>query len=221
MSRDLFDDTGSNIVHFPPGVRPAPDADPERKLTGGMVLAGLIAFFGVIFAVNGVLVHEALSTFSGLDTDSAYHAGQTFERDAAMAKAQDDRHWQVDAALLPASAGATLIDIHARDAAGAPLSGVDASITLQRPTDRRFDHSRRRPPRCAGTFPRQRRQCAGRPVGPRHRADAPGRTTIPLRQPRRAALGFRERRRGERQGRWRKRSIFPCSSSRATPAPRA
>jgi nitrogen fixation protein FixH len=139
MSRDLFSDTGSNIVHFPPGVRPAPDADPERKLTGGMVLAGLIAFFGVVFAVNGVLVHEALSTFSGLDTDSAYHAGQTFERDAAMAKAQDDRHWQVDAALLPTSAGATLIDVHAHDAAGAPLSGVDATITLQRPTDRRFD----------------------------------------------------------------------------------
>jgi len=158
MSRDIFGDTGSNIVPFrlasaassgapaperrgTPDFRPAPDTDSERKLTGGMVLAGLIAFFGVIFTANGVLIHEALSTFSGLDTDSAYHAGQTFERDVAMANAQDDRHWQVDAALLPADAGATLIDIRARDAAGAPLSGVDATITLQRPTDRRLDHA--------------------------------------------------------------------------------
>jgi len=158
MSRDLIGDTGSNIVPFPlaaaapsgpaaPGRRGTPDrrqalgADPERKLTGGMVLAGLIAFFGVIFTANGVLIHEALSTFSGLETDSAYHAGQTFERDVAMANAQDDRHWQVDANLLPASAGATLVDIHARDAAGAPLSGIDATIMLQRPTDRRLDHA--------------------------------------------------------------------------------
>ncbi len=158
MSRDLFGDTGSNIVPFPlasaapsgaaaPGPRDTPDirptrcADPERKLTGGMVLASLIAFFGVIFTANGVLIHEALSTFTGLETDSAYHAGQTFERDVAMAKAQDERHWQVDANLVPANAGATLIDIHARDAAGAALSGMDATVTLQRPTDRRFDHA--------------------------------------------------------------------------------
>lgn len=158
MSKDLFGDTGSNIVRFPlasaapsgapapgrrgtPDIRPAPSADPERKLTGGMVLAGLIAFFGVIFAVNGVLVHEALSTFTGLETESSYRAGQTFERDVAMAKAQDERHWQVDANLLPAVAGGALIDIRARDAAGAPLSGMDATITLQRPTDRRLDHA--------------------------------------------------------------------------------
>jgi nitrogen fixation protein FixH len=158
MSKDLFGDTSSNIVPFPlasaassgtpaparrgtPDMQPARGTDPERKLTGGMVLAGLIAFFGVIFTANGVLIHEALSTFSGLETDSAYHAGQTFERDVAMANAQDDRHWQIDANLLPASAGATLIDIHARDAAGAPLSGMDATITLERPTDRRLDHA--------------------------------------------------------------------------------
>jgi nitrogen fixation protein FixH len=158
MSKDLFGDTGSNIVPLPlasaassgapapdrrgtPDIRPAPGADPERKLTGGMVLAGLIAFFGVIFAVNGVLVHEALSTFAGLETESSYRAGQTFEHDVAMAKAQDERHWQVDAALLPANAGATLIDIRARDAAGAALSGMDATVTLERPTDRRLDHA--------------------------------------------------------------------------------
>jgi nitrogen fixation protein FixH len=158
MSKNLFGDTGSNIVPFPlasaaspvapapgrrgtPDIRPARSAEPERKLTGGMVLAGLIAFFGVIFAANGVLVHEALSTFGGVETESSYRAGQTFERDVAMAKAQDERHWQVDAALLPADTGATLIDVRARDAAGAPLSGVDATITLERPTDRRLDHA--------------------------------------------------------------------------------
>lgn len=134
MSYDRFGDADFKIVP------PSPGAGPERRLTGGMVLLGLIAFFGVIFAVNGVLVHEALSTFGGVETDSSYRAGQMYEHDIAMAKAQDERHWRVDAALVPAAEGA-LIDISARDAAGTPLSGMDATVTLERPTDRRLDHA--------------------------------------------------------------------------------
>jgi nitrogen fixation protein FixH len=60
-----------------------------RRLTGRMVLLCLVGFFGVVFGVNGILVHEALSTFGGVDTDSAYQAGRKFEQDVAMAKAQD------------------------------------------------------------------------------------------------------------------------------------
>ena len=64
---------------------------PAARLTGRMVLLCLVGFFGVVFGVNGILVHEALSTFGGVDTDSAYQAGRMFEQDVAMAKAQDAR----------------------------------------------------------------------------------------------------------------------------------
>ena len=50
-----------------------------------------------MFAVNGVMVHEALSTLSGVDTDSAYQAGRMYEHEVAMAKAQDARQWRVEA----------------------------------------------------------------------------------------------------------------------------
>ena len=110
-----------------------------RELTGRMVLVCLVAFFGVVFGVNGVMVHKALSTFSGIETESSYQAGQLFEHDVAMAKAQDERRWQIDAKVTHASDGSAHLDVIARDAAGAALTGMDATITFERPTDRRLD----------------------------------------------------------------------------------
>lgn len=111
-----------------------------RPWTGWTVLLTLLGFFGVIFLVNGVMIYEALSTLSGVDTDSAYQAGLQYEQEVAQSKAQDARHWRVDASLTPFSGGERL-DVSARDAAGQPLGGMQASAILERPTDRRFDQS--------------------------------------------------------------------------------
>jgi nitrogen fixation protein FixH len=110
----------------------------RRRLTGWRVLLYLVGFFGVIMGVNGVLIYEALSTLSGVDTDSAYQAGRMYERDVAMAKAQDGRHWRVDAKVTPSPDGARL-DVVALDAAGRPLGGLQASAVFERPPDRRLD----------------------------------------------------------------------------------
>jgi nitrogen fixation protein FixH len=124
--------------------------DPQRhidddgtapRLTGRMVLLCLVGFFGVVFGVNGIMVHEALSTFGGVDTDSAYQAGRKFEQDVAEAKAQDARQWHVDAKVTPTPGGAQRIDVVARDAAGRPLRGLALSAAFERPIDRRLDRS--------------------------------------------------------------------------------
>jgi nitrogen fixation protein FixH len=109
-----------------------------RQWTGRTILLTLLGFFGLIFVANGALVYEALSTLTGVDTASAYQAGRQYEQEVALAKAQDARHWRVDAKVLPAADGARL-DIVARDAAGQPLSGLEASAQFERPTDRRLD----------------------------------------------------------------------------------
>jgi len=109
-----------------------------RPWTGWTVLFTLLGFFGLVFVANGILVHEALSTLTGVDTASAYQAGRQYEQEVALAKAQDARHWRVDAKVSPAADGARL-DIMARDAAGEPLSGLEASAQFERPTDRRLD----------------------------------------------------------------------------------
>jgi len=114
---------------------------PPRELTGRMVLVGLVAFFGVVLGANGLLVHKALSTFGGVETDSSYRAGQLFERDVAMARAQDAQHWRVEASVTPAADGSALLDIVARDGAGLAVAGIAATATFERPTDRRLDRS--------------------------------------------------------------------------------
>jgi nitrogen fixation protein FixH len=108
------------------------------RLTGWLVLVYLLAFFGVVTGVNGVMIYEALSTMRGVDTESAYQAGRMFEQDVAMLKAQDTRHWQVDAKLTPVPEGARL-DLLARDEAGQVLTGMAASASFERPTDRGLD----------------------------------------------------------------------------------
>jgi len=109
-----------------------------REVTGRMVFSWVVSFFAVIIGVNAFMAHEALSTFGGVDTDSSYRAGQVFEREVAMAQAQDAQHWQIDAKVTP-SAGDAILDIAARDASGKPLAGLTATALFARPTDRRFD----------------------------------------------------------------------------------
>jgi nitrogen fixation protein FixH len=108
------------------------------RVTGWLVLVYLLTFFGVVTGVNGVMIYEALSTMRGVDTESAYQAGRMFEQDVAMLKAQDTRHWQVDAKLTTVPEGARL-DLLARDEAGQVLTGMAASASFERPTDRGLD----------------------------------------------------------------------------------
>lgn len=116
------------------------DQKSPRRWSGWTVLITLLVFFGVVFAVNGAMIYAALSTLTGTDTDSAYQAGLQYEQEVAQAEAQDARHWQVDAKLTPSASGER-VDLDARDAAGHALGGMDASITFERPTDRRLDRS--------------------------------------------------------------------------------
>jgi len=108
------------------------------RLTGWVVLLYLLVFFGVVTGVNGIMIYEALSTMRGVDTESAYQAGQMFEQDVAMVKAQDARHWQVEAKLTPVS-DATRLELVARDEAGHVLTGMSVSASFERPTDRGMD----------------------------------------------------------------------------------
>ena len=57
-------------------------------ITGRTVLIGMIAFFGVIFAVNGVFLYFALGTFPGLTSNRAYLDGLEYNRTLADGERQ-------------------------------------------------------------------------------------------------------------------------------------
>jgi nitrogen fixation protein FixH len=111
----------------------------SRELTGGKVLLWLVAFFGFVFVVNGILVRAAISTFGGVETTSSYKAGLQFEHEVAVAERQDALHWQVSGKLTRNGAGQAALDVTARDARGVALSGLSADARLAHPADERLD----------------------------------------------------------------------------------
>src|SRR4028118_2165592 len=100
-----------------------------RILTGRMVLFYFIAFFGVVFTMNFFMVRVAISSFSGVETESAYKAGLSLKNDVAAAHAQDARHWAVEASLQRGG-DATRLVITARDERSRPLAGLTPEVRL-------------------------------------------------------------------------------------------
>jgi nitrogen fixation protein FixH len=111
-----------------------------RELTGRAVLLWLLGFFGVVFAVNGVLVKAATSTFGGVETMSSYKAGLQFKDEEAKAERQDDLRWHIDGTIMRDRSGEAVLDIAARDEKGAPVAGLKAVARLAHPADERLDH---------------------------------------------------------------------------------
>jgi nitrogen fixation protein FixH len=124
----------------------------SREVTGAKVLIWLLAFFGVVFAINGVLVRAAISTFGGVETASSYKAGLQFEREIATAERQDELHWQVTGKLARDAQGEAVLDVTARDAQGFALAGLTADARLAHPADERLDHVIPVRPIAAGVF---------------------------------------------------------------------
>ena len=111
------------------------------EVTGRTVLIWLLSFFGAVFVVNGVMIKAATSTFGGVETTCSYKAGLTFKHEIAAAEQQDARHWKIDGTLKRNGAGEAVLDINARDPAGAPLTGLRAEARLAHPADARLDHA--------------------------------------------------------------------------------
>ena len=109
----------------------------EFQVTGRMVFAGLVAFFAVVVGVNAVMTYAAVSTFGGVETESAYKAGLSFKNDVAAAHAQDARHWSVDASLQQGQTNRVVIT--ARDDKASAIAGLKPEVRLAHPTDKRRD----------------------------------------------------------------------------------
>ena len=66
-----------------------------RPLTGRSVLIMLLAFFGVMLAVNFYMARAAIATHPGLDHRNAYEAGVAYNKEIEAAKAQNALGWSV------------------------------------------------------------------------------------------------------------------------------
>jgi nitrogen fixation protein FixH len=112
-----------------------------KPLTGGKVLFMLLAFFGVVIAVNGMMAKLAIQTLPGTEVDSAYGASLAYETEITAAHDQNARNWKVDAHIQRGPNGGASLEVEARDNSGLPVSGLSFDGRFERPADRRADQA--------------------------------------------------------------------------------
>src|SRR5690349_24298056 len=83
-----------------------------------------VAGFGVVVAVNAVMIWLAVGSFSGLYSNHARERGLRYNQIVAEQKSRDALHWQVGAQWLAENSRLQLTVIGAD---GKPLSGARVS----------------------------------------------------------------------------------------------
>jgi nitrogen fixation protein FixH len=114
---------------------PETDYNPGgAPFTGRKMLIVMLAFFGVVIAVNVTMAVIAVGSFRGVIVESGYVASQDFNRDTALLAAQAERGWAVEPS---AAGGAPMIAF--RDAEGRPVEGLTVSAVALWRTDEHDD----------------------------------------------------------------------------------
>ena len=107
----------------------------QRPLDGRRVLAMFLAFFGVIFAVNGYMLFSAISTHTGVVSIEPYRKGLAYNERIADAERQNAIGWR-DTADVDKT-GEVAVRMAASD--GTPLIGLQLTAVLGRPATARGD----------------------------------------------------------------------------------
>ena len=106
----------------------------QKQFTGKHMLASIIAFFGVVFAVNFTMAFLANSTWSGLVVANGYVASQNFDKDLARQKQQEALGWDVTLSHLDGRIRITFMDAEKNKIEGLAITGK-----LERPVTDKLD----------------------------------------------------------------------------------
>jgi nitrogen fixation protein FixH len=99
-----------------------------REFTGWHMLAVMVAFFGVVIAVNIVMAVYANTSWTGLVVQNGYVASQEFNEKTAEARAQAARGWKDALEIEPGTVSFAL-----NDAAGSSVEAKSVTVTFRRP----------------------------------------------------------------------------------------
>jgi nitrogen fixation protein FixH len=110
-----------------------------RPITGRFVLICLVLFFGMIIAVNVIMMKFARETLPGVEVESPYTASLAYGNEIDAARGQSSRGWKVSAHVERDAVGDAGVRVEARDRNGNPITGLSFTGRLERPADRRAD----------------------------------------------------------------------------------
>ena len=108
--------------------RGPPSTRAPFEVRGWHVLAGVSAFFAVVFAVDAGFTVLAIRSFPGEVSVTPYEDGLLYNRRIAQLQAQDRLGWRAAAGEEPGQ-----VALRFRDRDGRPLSGLSIQGRLERP----------------------------------------------------------------------------------------
>ena len=103
-------------------------------MTGKRVFWHFVAFFGLIAAVNALMMTLAIRTHSGVVTDHAYEKGLAYNQVIKAEERQAKRGWK---GTIDYAQGTLRFTLH--DKNHAPLIPDTAVATITRPTEKGMD----------------------------------------------------------------------------------
>jgi nitrogen fixation protein FixH len=106
-----------------------------EPITGRQVLGYFILAFGVIIAVNAILIVLSIRSFTGETQPRSYATGLDFNRTLEDVHNQRDRGWQVLSQLESPASGRAIVSVIFRDAQSLPLEGLSIVAFFKRPTN--------------------------------------------------------------------------------------
>ena len=109
---------------------------PVTEFTGRHMVMVMLAFFGVIIAVNLTMATLANTTWSGLIVKNSYVASQHFNAQAQTARAQIALGWTGTMGYAAGTFRYILVD-----AAGTPVPVAASEAFFRRPADDRHDQT--------------------------------------------------------------------------------
>jgi nitrogen fixation protein FixH len=108
---------------------------PKRNLTGRHVLILVLTFFGAVFAVNGVFLYQALSSYTGVVAQEPYRKGLKYNERIAAAERQESLGWS--AGLELEQGGRLALALSGKD--GKPVTGLRVTGVIGRASSSRHD----------------------------------------------------------------------------------
>lgn len=115
---------------------PNPRPAVARGLMGRHVVMIFFAFFAIIFAVDGYMIFQAVSTFGGLETQDAYKKGLAYNGRIARDLEQARNGWK-DTVVIGGTPHHLRVAL--RDQSDVAITGKRLVAQMGRPATDRFD----------------------------------------------------------------------------------
>ncbi len=107
----------------------------KKELTGWHVLAILLAFFGLMLAVNVYFAVVAVSSFRGEDVPRSYRQGLEYNQTISARDAQAKLGWTARTNTVVQQDGQIKLIVLVQDAEGLGVEGLSFEGVLRHPTD--------------------------------------------------------------------------------------